>query len=46
MTAVQEDKKTKDREGVEGRWVLTDTKIGNDSFSDEFEHIKRKYIHS
>lgn len=43
MTALQEDKKTKDRDWV-GRWVLRGTKIGNDSFSDWSEHIKRKYI--
>lgn len=43
-TAVQEDKKTSDRDG-EGR-VPRSAKIGNDSFSDKFEHIKGKYIHS
>lgn len=44
LTAVQEDKKTSNRDG-EGR-VPRSTKIGNDSFSNKFEHIKGKYIHS
>lgn len=42
LTAIQEDKKTNDRDGG----VPRSTKIGNNSFYDEFEHFKGKYIHS